>query len=231
MKIQSAVLTNGSGSIGGMTAAKNRGGLYLRARAAVTNPQTAGQTLIRESLTAISTAWRTLTETQRQGWYDWAAVNPITNVFGDPVFMTGHQAYIALNTSRIQAALPRVDESPIGFGQPAGMELDPSSPLLVIDAPDVDLTYTIKVNDSGAGDLLIYVSKPQSATTRFFKGPYNLAKVVAAVPSTNQAVALAVGDLPSVGEGQVLWVRTRETLDDGRLGAPVVFSVVATEAP
>lgn len=231
MKIQSAVLTNGSGSIGGMTAAKNRGGLYLRARAAVTNPQTPGQTLIRTMFGGLSTAWRTLTEVQRQGWYDWAAVNPITNVFGDPVLMTGHQAFIALNTPRAQAGLDIVEDSPADFGQAVGSFVD-GAPTLVIDDPDVDLTFSMKgLGLQPVGDYLTYCSVPQSPTTRFFKGPFNLLGSTPHVADTETEITFDQTKLPAVAEGQVLWIRTRLTLDDGRFNQAVIFPVTATVAP
>lgn len=230
MKIQSAILTNGSGSIGGMTAAKNRGGLYLRSRAAVTNPQTPGQTLIRTSLAMVSTTWRTLTELQREGWYDWAAVNPITNAFGDPILMTGHQAFIALNSSRVQADLPLVPDAPVGFGQPVAPR-PRGNGVVLIDGDDVDYTEDVFTEDPGAGDLLTYVSKPQSQTTKFFKGPFNLLKKTPSNPGASIQVAADQTILPAVAEGQVLFFRHRLTLDDGRLSLFFISRVIVTEAP
>lgn len=231
-KIQSASITNASGSIGGMTFAKNRGGLYLRARAAVTNPQTAGQTLIRTMLTNASTTWRTLTENQRQGWYDWAAVNPRTNFAGDPLILTGHQLFIAFNTPRLQAGLPLIPDSPVDFGQPVVAILQTNAlPSVVIDGDDVDLTITLKTQDPNPGDFLLYLSKPQSPSTRFFKGPYQLINSTPAVVSGDTVITADQTVLPPVGVGSVFYYRILETLDDGRLSAPLVGSIVVTEAP
>lgn len=216
-----------------MTAAKNRGGLYLRARAAVTNPQTPGQTLIRTMLAAVSTTWRTLTEEQRQGWYDWAAVNPITNVFGDPLLMTGSQAYIALNTPRLQAGLDQVDDAPVGFGQPISPYIKVGdAATLVITGAAVDLLIPLQTPEIEEGELLTYVSKPQSQSTRFFKGPYQLLGVTSKTGgpgSTN--VELDETVLPPVAAGQVVFFRVRMTTDTGRLSTPFFGSVIVTEAP
>lgn len=231
MKIQSAVLTNGSGSIGGMTAAKNRGGLYLRARAAVTNPQTAGQTLIRTMFSNVSTTWKTLTGAQRTAWENWATNSPRVNVFGNPYLMTGLQAYIALNTPRLQAGIDAVVTPPALFGRPT-TPVPEGEPTLIIDTPDVNLVIPVKFNNAIAADSLLYVSKPQNASKVFFKGPYTLLgtqPVAASAGSTN--IEADETSLPPVSEGQVLFYRITYSDDDGNLSGELSGKVVATVAP
>lgn len=229
MKIQSATITNASGSIGGMTAAKNRGGLYLRARAAVTNPQTAGQTLIRTVFSAASTAWRTLTSGQQEGWTNYALNSPRTNFAGDPLILTGSQMYIALNTPRMQAGIDPVATPPTVFGlPPTPYQIDPAT--CVITGPAVALTVSIKIDPPQmAGDTLLYVSKPQSPSTKFFKGPYNLMGTQPIAANSGGAdVEADESTLPAVAVGQVLYYRITYSQDDGRLSGAVVGSVIVT---
>ncbi|KKM06452.1 hypothetical protein LCGC14_1743870, partial [marine sediment metagenome] len=47
MLFKSGLITQGSGSIGGLTASHNRGGMYFRARTIPTNPATSFQTVVR----------------------------------------------------------------------------------------------------------------------------------------------------------------------------------------
>lgn len=86
-----------AGSVGGNTFARNKGGLYVRARAAPTNPTSIRQQAVRSVLSTLSTAWASLTSTQRTQWRDWAAAHPAVDSLGQTFFWSGQQAYISLN--------------------------------------------------------------------------------------------------------------------------------------
>src|SRR5689334_21753828 len=64
--------TDLSGSVGGVTASKARGGVrYFRARVRPSNPRSGDQSRARLSLSSAAASWRnTLTDVQRQAWSD-----------------------------------------------------------------------------------------------------------------------------------------------------------------
>lgn len=92
-----------SGSLGGFTASHNKGGQYLRRRAVPTNPNTVRQQTARAALGALTEYWgQTLTESQRQGWRDYAAAVPVTDRIGNTINLTGQQMFVRSNTPAAQ---------------------------------------------------------------------------------------------------------------------------------
>lgn len=63
-----------------------------------TNPNTAAQAVARARLSNMSAGWRGLTEAQRANWNGFAASFTITNALGSSIYLTGHQAYVKVNT-------------------------------------------------------------------------------------------------------------------------------------
>lgn len=103
MKFTSAILTQASGSLGGATASRNKGGGYFRARVAGTNPQTDAQTAQRGLFAAISAAWRSLTDAQRDAWKAAASAFPYTDSLGQVKTYSGSQLYNSLNGGILSA--------------------------------------------------------------------------------------------------------------------------------
>lgn len=96
------------GSIGDTTFARNKGGLYAKARTTPANPQSDAQTYTRNAITAISKAWSAaLTATQRANWRAYARSFPQLNTWGNPTHTTGYTRYVAHNMlrTRWQASL------------------------------------------------------------------------------------------------------------------------------
>lgn len=87
-----------SGSIGGTTYSKNRYGLYIRNRSIPTNPGTEYQTIQRGIVASISQAWRNLDDDERMAWKTWAQNNPVMDALGNSQVLTGHAAYVKINT-------------------------------------------------------------------------------------------------------------------------------------
>lgn len=134
-----------SGSIGATTFSHNRGGPYTRLRAIPSNPQTVYQQAVRNRLQTTSSAWRSLTEAQRDAWSAWAAANPIVDRLGDTRILAGNPAYSSLNVRRLQIGLASVATPPT-VAMPNGL---------------TTLTLTA---DIGAGNYeLIYTPTPAGA--------------------------------------------------------------------
>lgn len=91
-----------SGSMRGCVMSHNKGGAYVRGRTIPTNPTSVKQSAVRAILGTLSSGWSVLTDAQRAAWNGWAAVNPITDALGESILLSGHQAYISLNTRLVQ---------------------------------------------------------------------------------------------------------------------------------
>lgn len=229
MKIKSALVTQISGSIGGMTGAHNRGGLYLRARAIPVNPSTGYQQQVRSALTALVNRWTTiLTAAQRVAWNLYGANVSVIDKLGDTRFLTGQQWYLACNTPRNQYfqkylinTVPIVDDAPTLFDRG-----DFTTPSFAMDAV-TGLTVTFDNTDDWANEddamLLLYQGCPVNGSRGFFKGPYRLLTSIAGnattaptSPAVFAPAALAAVGFP-IAEAQANWLGVAVTRADGRL--------------
>ena len=110
------ILTTMSGSLGGITAARNKGGQYLRARVVPVDPGSPAQTTLRTIFASLNVAWQTvLTQVQRDAWITYAANVTVVNRIGETVNLTGQNMYVRSNTPRVQAGFARVDAGPTSF--------------------------------------------------------------------------------------------------------------------
>lgn len=217
MKFKSQLVTEVSGSVGGLTGSHNLGGMYFRARATPTNPNTPQQQAIRSAVGNLVARWlNTLTQLQRDVWAFYAFNTPLLNPLGEPINVTGLNMYVRGNTARIQAGEPIADDGPVIFNLG-----DYTTPSFTADrtADTIDTTFTNTddwANEDDAG-MLVYVSRPVNATIVYFKGPYRLAGVIqgdSITPPTSPATfALPFPAAP----GQRLFARIVVSRADGRL--------------
>ena len=105
-----------SGKIGGMVASHNKGGTYFRHLRIPTNPRTPEQHAVRNTLSGLAAAWKTLTADQQSAWAVYATNSPKINRVGDSTKIPALAWYIASNTPRIQAGFTRIDDAPTIFG-------------------------------------------------------------------------------------------------------------------
>lgn len=87
-----------SGSVGGTVYSRNRGGAYIRNRAIPVDPNSDAQQNVRAILASQSQAFSDLTDAQRAAWENWASQNPVINALGNSILLSGHQAFVQLNS-------------------------------------------------------------------------------------------------------------------------------------
>lgn len=214
MKFTSSLGLTMSGSSGGVTASRNRGGQYFRRRAIPTNPNTPEQQTVRSSMTTLVASWQGLSVENREGWATYAENTPRTDPLGQVLVLTGQQQYIANNTQRIAAGLAVQDLAPTDFnrGNPAtGATFDSTTP---------EIEVLIAGGASFAGNVLLYVSRPLSPAKNFFKGPYRLAETAAVLAAASQVIIVPGAVDPygaSYQAGQSRSLRVVLAYDDGRV--------------
>lgn len=229
MLISSPVIAAGSGSIAGLTASHNRGGLYLRARAVPTNPNSSFQQNVRGYLSTLVNRWTsTLTAAQRLAWTAYADNTPVFNALGAQITLTGQQMYLRGNVPRLQAALPVVDAGPtinntgeVGNVAAASFTASSQTLSLVID-------NTVEWANADDAGLLVYWSTGQNASINYFKGPYRFQDAVdgdSVTPPTSPASIVGSG---SVAAAQRVFCKVNASQADGRYSAPTRFVVVAS---
>lgn len=218
MKIKSALATELSGSLGGLVASHNRGGIYLRARAIPVNPNTPQQQEIRSLVALLTGLWtNVLTPLQRAGWDNYAEQVPLPDRLGEPRNVGGIAMYVRTNTFGIGGGVVRKDDAPIIFN--LGGFTPTTFTNLIESAQTFNLNFQEEdewVSEDGAM-LRIFTSQPQNLSINYFKGPYRKADAIAgdnAIPPTTPFTSGVA--FPFV-DGQRVFVRVNVIRNDGRL--------------
>lgn len=209
-----------SGSIGGVTFARNRGGAYARNRTPPLNPSSPRQNAVRAILADLANAWTTdLDQSQRDAWELYAQNVPVTNRLGEERILSGIAMYTRGNAVIVEAGMTRVDDGPTTFT--AGPTLTPTVTLDTTNQ-EIDITALPGIDlDAESIGFSVQMGTPQNPGVNFFAGPFRLAD------SRNLDAAGEVpytfGSLPfPFVEGQAIFLRSRAVTADGRLGGAVV---------
>lgn len=217
MKFKSALLTQVSGSLGGITFAHNQGGMYMRARAIPTNPNTPRQSVIRNAMGLAQSAFKALDGETRFGWNQYGNNTILTNPLGDEKKLTGRAHFIRQYILRAQADVTQI----ITFPPLPGLAI--LSPIeitrhLTTDTVDVAFTNTDAWAANAGGFLAVYQSGPQNGGVDFYKGPFKYVGKVAGAgtPPTSPANMASLQDLES---GQRYFFRVIAVDKDGRLAS------------
>jgi hypothetical protein len=235
MKIRS-IVGQLSGSLGGQTASRNRGGQYLRMRSVPTNPNTMYQQTVRNVMATLVQLWNdTLTPAQRSAWNAYAAAVPVTDSLGESINLTGQNWYIGNNTARVNAGLARVDDAPTIFNQGnpvTGLETTNNSipNVIGLDGSTTDIVVLVEGGASDDGDVIVQFGEPVNPSRTFFKGPYRglwlsdapFTTAIAAA-AANTLIGASIASITSITppvDGQYRAIRLRIAYDDGRLSAP-----------
>lgn len=215
MLFKSALVTQISGSVGGMTGSRNRGGMYFRARAIPTDPNTASQANLRALFGALVQRWTNeLSAAQRGSWNDYAAFVPLTGPLGDPITVSGQNHYIRSNTPRSLSGRTLADLAPF---LPDLGTLDAVSVTSISEATQL---ATVVFDDTDGwniadGFMQMQWSRPTSPAINFFRGPYRQFGVV---NGDAPGVSPQAQPVPFVVVAtQRIFARFRASYPDGRL--------------
>jgi hypothetical protein len=102
-----------SGSTGGTVFSHNRYGAYMRTRAIPVKSTSDAALNAKQQLAQASQAWQTLTAAQRLSWNGWALTNPIVNTLGFKQVLTGHAAYVGLNSRLAHDGIAAITDPPV----------------------------------------------------------------------------------------------------------------------
>ena len=224
MIFKSSIIESGSGSVGGLTLSRNRGGMYLRGRAVPTNPNTPFQQAVRSAAAQLASLWRNvLTADQRAAWDLYAENVELPNSLGDPRNVGGLGMYIRSNVPRIasgEADLVRVDDGPIIFNLGDVGALEVISATAATDVVSFGFTDTDEWVDEDAAGLLIYTARAANPSINYFKGPYRFAGAVLGDSTTPPTTPAAIDAAFNIDVANKTFVFARVSRADGRLSTP-----------
>ena len=223
MLFKSTIITQGSGSIGGLVFSHNAGGAYVRARTTPTNPNTPQQIAVRNAVAFLSNFWNNgLTQPQRRVWDLYGEKVSVTNRIGEQVFISGMAQYVRSNVVRLQSNVARVDDGPgvFNIGQFSDVRIQnfsEATQLGEIAFENGPLTDPW-ANEVG-GFMWIFISRPANPTINYFRGPYRLVATIVGDPVAPVSPILINAPFPFIA-GARIFGRVITGLADGRLATP-----------
>lgn len=231
MLVRYSQISQASGSAGGLTAAKNLGGNYLRKRIKPLNPRSSAQSRARSQLAAASAAWDLLTPTQRTAWNDAAKTKTVSNKLGEETKLSGQQWFCKINAFRYLNGQATVTTPP-SLSAPAmtfdegSLSLDATTPELNVDVADPSAWRS-----NNNGRLAIFLSPGQSAGVTSPAGGFTYWATIngnTTTPVTAVNVdGSAITPPHSIIAGKVYFVRFRSADQNGNVSLDVIYRVVA----
>lgn len=219
-----ALVTDGSGKLGGHVASKNRGGSYLRTKVKPANAQTPAQQNARNRLSTFAQGWRGLTELQRESWNNAVSNFPVVKN-GRTQFLSGEQLYVRLN-----ANLVLIGESPIDTAPLPG-----AIPELIIDGVSADVSSNAVLITSLSATVPMGFSLVLFATAPYSPGKYNVSNkyrfigLVTLAMGSFDAHAMYEAKFGSLVAGQKLSVKCfLISTTTGQAGIPTTQNCIIT---
>jgi hypothetical protein len=222
MKYLSGIAATASGSLGGITASRNRYGQYFRRRAVPVNPNTDLQVTVRAAMRAAVDYWtNTLADADRALWNVYAANTPMLGKLGQVQTLSGQTMMVRTFIAAVAAGLDGGSYA----GAPTTFDLGAFTAPVTTATVASGLSVAFTAADDWAGEanskLLLFEGRPQNASRAFFKGPWRFLGMVsgAVSPPTSPEI---FATLPfAIEAGQIVWVRSRVLRADGRLSGAV----------
>ena len=226
MLFKSALVTQASGSVGGLTASRNAAGMYLKAKPLPVNPNSPLQQQVRANMSSIAQDWLgMLTQAQRDVYNLYAGNVTLKNVFGDDVFRSGFQHFIRTNSVALLAGGTLIEDGPTIFN------LGETDPSLVASASEATQNLTIAFDDTldwvdlDNAFMQISMSRPANASQEFIKPTYRVAGYIDGDSVTAPTTPATIAAPFPIAEDQKVLIRGRILLSDGRLSEPFLNTI------
>jgi len=162
-KFVSQIVSEIRGSINGVTFARNRYGLYARAKASPVQPRTPAQTARRAQLTVLSQRWRTLDEAVRAEWRAFSDELRKSDTLGQQYRLSGLQSYLQFNLWRALMGLTPQDNPPAQLPAPTPVSI---TGVTIVAGPPVELNLAFTPTPY-AGALAVWATAPISRGINF----------------------------------------------------------------
>lgn len=191
-----------SGSIAGVTHARNRFGNYARPRTKPVNPNSSRQVVIRSALSYLTTYWHeTLTPANRTAWNTYAAAVAMKNKLGETVYLTGFNMFLRTNILRMQLGKSLCPDGPIELSLPDKDATFAISASAATQAITVTWDATLAWTEIAASVLGVWQGVPQIVTRNFFAGPW---RMLSSIPCDAESPT-ALPAVMTLVEGQKIW--------------------------
>ena len=218
-----------SGSVGNITASRNRFGSYLRDRAMPINPNSSRQQAVRSRFQSLAFSWgNDLTQAQRDAWILYGQNVTSKDKNGDDINLTGYNHFQRTNSIVLAGSFPQVDDGPTIF---TVAEADPTLAAVVDEAgQEISVTFDNTLgwaNEDDAG-MQIAMTRPASPGVNFIPPIFRVAGFIDG-DSITPPTSPTVFPVPfAVSEDQKVIVQARSVRADGRLSDPFRSTTAVT---
>jgi len=212
----------------GQVHSRNTYGNYIRQKVSPVQPRTPRQTEVRHNLAQLSRRYSTqLTDAQRNAWIAFAAANPVVDVFGNSIALTGINFYQRVNNLRLLMGLPVLDDPPRDF---AVQELTSAS-LTVVGGTTPAMNVAFAPSPPPAGHRVeVWLTEPVAPGVMFFGSKLRLIAISPANQASpfdvTQAYLARFGTVP-IGRKIGGWIRLVNEAN-GAQSKGIIVSAIAT---
>jgi hypothetical protein len=182
-----ALMVDGRGKIGGHVASKNRGGNYLRTKVTPVNPQSPAQSAVRAAFTAISQAWRALTNNQRASFNGAVSNFAKTDIFGDLRNPSGANLHQRLNMNLNSVGAAFITDAPALSSSPV---TDDFTVAANATTPSLVVSWTGGAIPAGV-DVVVEATEQVSPGKSFVKNMFRLIQVLPSGDTSTTAILSA----------------------------------------
>lgn len=238
MKLLPILGSTYSGSIRGVTAATNRGGLYFRGRTIPTNTPSALRSLLRSAVAVATGEWsNVLDDIGRDAWNTYADSVSWTDKLGQSIRLSGQNMFVRGRSQALYAAsnfgtftAPVVTDVPLEplLGTPPAITA--ASLVLTAGPPataDLALTVSNSADYPANTSVLVYLTGAKPDGRRAPTTPTNIAIAddVAASVTGDLLVSPWASRYGAPLAGQTFWGYARTLYADNRLSGKAEFQV------
>lgn len=207
-----------SGSTGSTTASHNRYGTYFRSRTIPTNPNSTSQQGVRGVFGGLAQAWRTLTQSQRDGWSALAPNVTRVDALGVSYTLSGNALYIGTNINRDSVGDAFIDDAP-------ALDSPPVVSALVVAATSgtgvIALGIGTTIDGGLAGNNLIVRASAPRSPGRDYVGRSELKQIQVLPGNTSFAAPVSIETAYEAVFGSA-WV--------GQVGMEIVLEIFPVSA-
>lgn len=177
IKMSSVGITAISGKAGGSVYSRNRGGEYVKNFVMPTNTITQARQAVRAVFGSLASAWRTLTQDERNSWIEQAPNYLRTNAFGDQKQLQPNALFVGQNTNLLNAGLDQISriiapQGTNGLLSASGSQFDLGS-----GTPLWDFQFNLETDNADEGALNHFVleaAPPHSESRRNVQNEYRV---------------------------------------------------------
>lgn len=218
MLFKSAMVGEARGSMGGVTASRNRYGQYFRQRAVPVNPNSARQLAVRANFLGFAFFWtNVLTQAQRDAWDLYGDNVTWKNKLGDDISLIGYNHFQRSSGAIAAAGGTIVLDGPTNFTLPGA---DPTFAAAISEATQlISVTFdnTLGWANADGGWMLIHMAQPKAASRLFIGGPTRTAGAIEGDAITPPTSPETIAVPYAVAETQKTEVLARIIEADGRV--------------